>query len=235
MLELSDQVERSSDPGAYGPNPPRRRARENGVASNFANGPIQLVPAREDLFLDGDEADHAFEVLDGIVCAYRILPEGERQIVAFYYPGDFLGYCCIGNHSYSAQALTTVRVRRIPRATLERTIQQKPDVAQRFLRIAGVELTATRDHLACLAAKSAAARIALFLLGLSRRNKILGQDPSHIRLPMTRTDIGDYLGLTIETVSRTLGRMKRKGLIEIPKPSHVIIRDAASLKTPNDI
>ena len=194
-------------------------------------GSVHSVAAREDMFFDGDDAKDVYEVLDGIVCAYRILPDGERHIISFYYPGDVIGNCSLGTYAYTAQALTPVRVRRIPRAVLERSMAQRPELAQRFLRLAALELAATRDHLICLAAKSADSKLAAFLLALSRRNEEMGEDPHQIKLPMTRLDIADYLGLTIETVSRTLSKFKRKGLIDLPRATLVIIEDARGLAT----
>ncbi len=192
-------------------------------------GSVQCIPAREDIFFDGDEASHVYEVRDGIVCAYRILPDGERHIISFYYPGDMIGNCSLGTYAYSAQALTPVRVRRIPRSVLERSMAQRPELAQRFLRLAAIELAATRDHLLCLAAKSAEAKLAAFLLALSRRNAEQGESPDEIRVPMTRLDIADYLGLTIETVSRTLSKFKRNGIIDLPRATLVQLKDADRL------
>ena len=188
-------------------------------------GTIQSAAPREDIFLDGDDARNVFEVVEGIVCAYRILPDGERHIVSFYFPGDMIGNCNLGTYSYSAQALTPVRLRRIPRSVIERSMAQRPELAQRFLRLAALELAATRDHLLCLAAKSADAKLAAFLLALSRRNEEQGEDPNQIRLPMTRLDIADYLGLTIETVSRTLSKFRRNGLIDLPRATLVVLKN----------
>lgn len=186
--------------------------------------------AREDLFLEGDKATHVIEVLDGIVCAYRLLADGQRHVASFYFPGDMIGYCCVGAHSFSAQALTPVRVRRIPRASLERLLERKPDLARRLLKLASEELTATRDHLLCIASKSAEAKMAAFLIALARRNEAAGEDPTRISLPMTRVDIGDYLGLTIETVSRTLSKLKRVGIIALPRTSLVVLCDPERLQ-----
>jgi CRP/FNR family transcriptional regulator len=190
---------------------------------------IRAIPAREDVFLDGDEATHVFEILSGIICAYRLLPDGQRHVICFYYPGDMIGYCTDDVHSFSAQALTPVRVRSIPRTAFEREMQQRPELAQSLLRIATRELSATRDHLLCMAAKSAEARMASFLLALSRRNAMSGENPLEVRLPMTRLDIADYLGLTIETVSRIITKFKRRGLIELPRATQVVIRNLHGL------
>ena len=209
---------------------PRRH--ESSAPSSFGPlgfSPTQTLDPREDLFLDGDDASHLYEVIEGIVCAYRILPDGGRHIVSFYYPGDVLGYCSTQAYAFSAQALTSVSVRRIALVSLERQMRQRPELAQKLLRMAAVELTATRDHLVCLAAKSAEAKTASFLLALSRRNAAVGENPAEIRLPMTRLDIADYLGLTLETVSRMLSKFKRQGLIDLPRATLVSIRDARTL------
>lgn len=214
---------------AYAPSQPVRAV---GDEASDADGTLTgCYDAREDLFLEGDKATHVIEVLDGIVCAYRLLPDGHRHVASFYFPGDMLGYCCVGAHSFSAQALTPVRVRRIPRASLERLLDQKPDIARKLLKLAAEELTATRDHLLCIASKSAEAKMAAFLLALSRRNEAAGEDPTRVSLPMTRVDIGDYLGLTIETVSRTLSKLKRVGIIALPRTSLVVLRDMERLDT----
>lgn len=190
---------------------------------------VCVYHARSDLFLEGDDASHVLEVLEGVICAYRLLPDGHRHVVSFYYPGDLLGYCCLNLHAFSAQALTTVRVRRIPRHAVDRMVELKPEFARKLLKIAASELTATRNHLLCLASKSAEAKMASFILALSRRNANAGEDATRVNLPMTRVDIGDYLGLTIETVSRTLSKLKRAGIISLPRTSVVVIRQPAEL------
>lgn len=189
-----------------------------------------IYAPREDLFLEGDEASHLLEVVEGVVCAYRLLPDGHRHVVSFYFPGDLIGYCCTGTQTFSAQALNKVRSRRIPRHLVNQMIESRPGFAKRLLKLAADELAMTREHLLCLAAKSADARMAVFLLALARRNGDAGGDASRFELPMTRVDIGDYLGLTIETVSRTFSKLKRSGVIALPRTTTVIIRDAAALR-----
>ncbi|MCB1521994.1 MAG: helix-turn-helix domain-containing protein [Hyphomicrobiaceae bacterium] len=198
-------------------------------ADPFSAAMPSVYAPREDLFLEGDDATHMCEVIEGVICAYRLLPDGHRHVVSFYFPGDLIGYCCSGCQSFSAQALTRVRVRRIPRSAISQMIETRPGFARRLLELASGELMMTREHLLCLAAKSAEARLAAFLLALSRRNADAGTDPKQVFLPMTRLDIGDYLGLTIETVSRTLSKFKRSGIIALPRTTSVLIRDEAAL------
>lgn len=197
---------------------------------DLGNVPVTAFEPREDLFLEGDDAAHLVEVVEGVVCGYRLLPDGQRHVVSFYFPGDFLGYCCLGTHAFSAQAVSRVKVRRIQRSAVDRLVENRPDFARKLLRLAASELTATRDHLLCLASKSAEAKMASFLLALSRRNESVGENPTRVHLQMTRVDIGDYLGLTIETVSRTLSKFKRAGKIALPRTSIVEILQREELE-----
>lgn len=206
------------------------RPGEDIVIDQLSHAMPSVYAPREDLFLEGDEAAHLLEVVEGVVCAYRLLPDGQRHVVSFYFPGDLIGYCCAGAHTFSAQALNKVRVRRIPRPLINQLIETRPDFARRLLKLAAEELAMTREHLLCLAAKSAEARMAVFLLALSRRNRDAGGDASRIELPMTRVDIGDYLGLTIETVSRTFSKLKRSGIIALPRTTTVLIKAPEELR-----
>lgn len=206
-----------------------RMASEDILFESGSQSTSAIYAPREDLFLEGDEASHLLEVVEGVVCAYRLLPDGHRHVVSFYFPGDLIGYCCAGSHTFSAQALNKVRARRIPRHLINQMVETRPGFARRLLKLAADELRMTREHLLCLAAKSAEARMAVFLLALSRRNSDAGSDPHRIDLPMTRVDIGDYLGLTIETVSRTFSKLKRSGVIALPRTTTVLIRDVDSL------
>ncbi len=210
--------------------PRPERPRGPSATEPLAGATLATFDTREDLFLEGDEATHLFEILEGMVCAYRLLPDGTRHVVSFYFPGDLIGYCCIGVYPFNAQGLGEVRVRRIPRASIDRMVERRPDFARRLLKLAADELIATRDHLLCVAAKSAEAKMAAFLLALSERNAQAGCDPRRIELLMTRIDIGDYLGLTIETVSRTLSKLKRSAIISLPQTNLVVIHDVARLR-----
>ncbi|HWV81138.1 MAG TPA: helix-turn-helix domain-containing protein [Hyphomicrobiaceae bacterium] len=184
---------------------------------------------REDLFLEGDEASHVYEVMSGVVCLYRIMPDGGRHILAFRFPGDIVGLCSPANYGYNAQAVGDARVRRISRAGLERMIDERADFARKLLRMAAAELNAMRDHLTCLASKSAEAKVADFLLMLIERSTARAGADVVVDLPMTRTDIGDYLGLTIETVSRTISKMRRSGIIDLPRTTRVVVRSEERL------
>jgi CRP/FNR family transcriptional regulator, anaerobic regulatory protein len=202
------------------------RARAPGAGDHA--GTIHLGN-REDLFLEGDEASHVHEVTDGVVCLYRIMPDGNRHILAFRFAGDIIGLCSPATYSYNAQAVGDTRVRRISRTGLERMIDERSDFARKLLRMATSELNAMRDHLTCLASRSAEAKVADFLLMLAERSRTRAGDAVIVNLPMTRTDIGDYLGLTIETVSRTISKMRRAGVIDLPRTTQVVVHSTDRL------
>jgi CRP-like cAMP-binding protein len=194
------------------------------------DAPAQTMAARQDIFFEGDRATHIFEIVEGTVAAYRILPDGERHVVSFYFPGDVLGYCCGRTYGMSAHTITAVKLKRVPSACVERMMDARPEFARRLLQLASDELKATRDHLLCIAAKSAEAKMASFLLALSHRNATMGDNPAEVMLQMTRIDIADYLGLTVETVSRTLTKMKTAGVISLPRSTCVLLRDDRALE-----
>jgi CRP/FNR family transcriptional regulator len=209
------------------------RAAPSSVRTNelgIAGATVFALAAKQDLFVEGDPADFVYEVLEGTVTGYRILADGERHVTSFYFPGDLLGYCCASFYNMSVQAVGAAKVRRIPRMAMERLLEAKPDLTRRLLRMATEELSATRDHLLCIAAKSAEAKIASFLLALLRRNRDAGVDNGEIVLAMTRHDIADYLGLTVETVSRSLTKLKTAGVIALPRATRVQVRDRAALQ-----
>jgi CRP-like cAMP-binding protein len=108
-------------------------------------------------------------------------------------------------------------------------IDERSDFARRLLRMATAELNAMRDHLTCLASKSAEAKVADFLLMLAGRSTARAGNAVVVNLPMTRTDIGDYLGLTIETVSRTISKLRRTGVIDLPRTTQVVVRSTGRL------
>lgn len=227
MLALSHVAEQDFPPRSSDRSP----ARWTPAGALGLEAHSYILPAKQDIFVEGDRAAYVYEIVEGTVAAYRILPDGERHVMSFYFAGDILGYCCGRSYAMSAHSITAVRLRRIPVAALERMIDSEPELARRLLRLAAEELTATRDHLVCIAAKSAEAKMASFLIALSRRNQATGQNPTELLLPMTRIDIGDYLGLTVETVSRTLTKMKQAGVISLPRASRVLLKNLSALET----
>lgn len=199
------------------------------LAESLAHGAVRPYNAREHIFCEGDVAAHVFRVESGNVCIYRMVPDGRRQVIDFAYPGDIIGLGALRVHAASAQATSKIRVRCIPTATLHEIAQSDPAFGLKLYEAMAQELIAARELLFTISQRTAAERLAAFLLALSRRNQRHGDDPSEIVLPMTRADIADFLGLTIETVSRNFTKFRAEGLIDIEQCILVTILDAKRL------
>ncbi len=182
------------------------------------------------LFREGDPADHVYNVTAGVIRVYKLLPDGRRQITGFLFPGDFLGIAVNEAHAYSAEAVTSAAVCRFRRGELEALLGRFPKLEQRLLSIASHELAAAQEQMMLLGRKTARERVASFLVMLSDRAAARGLPDNPVPLPMLRTDMSDYLGLTLETVSRTLGRLKRDGLVADAPDGGVVIIDRDGLE-----
>lgn len=181
----------------------------------LARGQTRTIEAKEHLFCEGDAASHVYRVELGHICIYRMMPDGRRQVVDFAYPGDLIGLGALEEHSDSAQAMERTIVRAMPLATLRELAQSDSRLGLKLYEALSRELMAARELLFTVSQRTAAERVAAFLLALSRRNVRRGENPFEIVLPMTRMDIADFLGLTIETVSRTLTKLRHEGVIDL--------------------
>jgi CRP/FNR family transcriptional regulator len=175
----------------------------------------KMFAAKAMLFDQGAIAGNVFNVTDGMVRLYKSLPDGRRQIVGFALPGDFLGLALMDRYGVAAEAVTDVKVCRFSRATFLGYIDGKPHLLRRLHEFAGHELSLAQDQMLLLGRRSAEEKVAAFLLNLQKRYGRLGAISVTVPLPMTRQDIADYLGLTIETVSRTLTKFAREKIIVI--------------------
>ena len=202
-----------------------------GFDQTLAQASLRRVEAKEFVFAEGDPATHVFRVETGAVALYRILADGRRQIVGFAYPGDLIGLGAQGEHVMNAQATKPTRLRCVPFATLHHSAAKDPTLGFKLYEALARELAATRDLMLTTGQRSAIERVVSFLLAFSRRNARNGQDPADFELPMTRADIGDFLGLTIETVSRTFTKLKMLGVIELPQSNRVRVVDIDELES----
>jgi CRP/FNR family transcriptional regulator len=173
------------------------------------------------LFDEGEEAGSVFNVTSGCLKVYKLLPDGRRQVTGFLFAGDFLGLAKQETYAFSAEAVTPCLLCRFPRHKLENLMQRLPKIEQRLLSIASNELAAAQEQMLLLGRKTAREKIASFLLMLSKRAKQRGQAGDPVSVPMSRTDIGDYLGLTTETVSRTFTQLKQDSIIQL-LPNHQV-------------
>lgn len=167
-----------------------------------------------------------YNLLNGVMRLYKLLPDGRRQIVGFALPGDFLGMATSTRHSFSADAIGSVAVCRFSRTSFARFIEDKPHLLRRINELAVRELSQAQDHMVLLGRRSAKEKVATFLIGWRDRLAQLKGPTKTVPLPMSRQDIADYLGLTIETVSRTFTKLDRDGVIEI-MPGSVSLLDPA--------
>lgn len=201
-----------------------------GFEQALAHASLRRVEAKEFVFTEGDPTTHLFRVETGAIALYKILADGRRQIVGFAYPGDLIGLGAQGEHMMNAQAIKPTRLRCVPVGTLHQSAAKDPALGFKLYEALARELAATRDLILTTGQRSATERVVSFLLAFSRRNERNGQDPSEFELPMTRSDIGDFLGLTIETVSRTFTKLKTLGLIELPQSNRVKLVDIHELE-----
>lgn len=207
-----------------------------GLWEGLASGrdPVQTLKAKDVLFCEGDPAGTVFEVVEGTICKYRLLIDGRRQVLGFAGPGDLIGLAQGDVHRFNCQAVTPARLRRIPKNGLLRTAAQRPEIGEKLLTFATTELAAMQDYCLLLSRKSAQERLVSFLLTLADQQSggaaFDADGPVTVVLTMRRRDIADYLGLSVETVSRTLTALKNLGVIDVPHGSAVVIRDILELE-----
>lgn len=168
---------------------------------------------------EGEPAQHFFNITEGTARLFKLLPDGRRQIVGFARPGHFLGLASSAAYTVSAEAVEPVRLCRFPRARLYTLVGQFPALERRLLETAGNELAAAQEGMMLLGRKTARERVASFLVGWAAGGRPCAPLARRLHLPMPRGDMADYLGLTIETVSRTLTRLRKEGLIAMPTPT----------------
>jgi len=173
----------------------------------------------EELFAEGDEADCFYQVVSGAIRSYKLLSDGRRQIDAFHLPGDIFGLEAGTDHRFFAEALGKASVVAYRRSRLASLIQDDPTFRDKIMSSTLRSLERAQDHMLLLGRKTAREKLATFLLDLAQR--ICGGD-ERLELPMHRSDIADHLGLTIETVSRTLAQFARSGLIQFLPTSRSI-------------
>ena len=183
-------------------------------------GHIELGPGQT-LFQEQSEATTVYSVTAGTMKIYKLLPDGRCQVTGFLFPGDFLGLAQDDAYAYSAEAVTYTALCCYTRGQLESLMQRYPQMEQRLLGMAKHELVVAQEQMLLLGRKTARERLASFLLMLARGAIRRGQSGNPVFIPMSRSDIGDYLGLTTETVSRTFTQLKRNRLIEAESGSRI--------------
>ncbi len=188
------------------------------------------LPADVTLFREGDAADHVYSIASGTLKLYKLMSDGRRQIVGFLFSGDMFGLAVDGGYAYTAETVTPAQICRFTHRKLDTLRGEIPRLERKMFAMAVRDLAAAQEQMLLLGRKTAKERVASFLLKLSCRLELRGQPSSPVELPMSRADIADYLGLTIETVSRTFTHLKREGVIGLPTADHALLVDTRVLK-----
>jgi CRP-like cAMP-binding protein len=198
--------------------------------ASFADAPARQLRSNEPLFAEGDCKSNAYKIESGAVLVYKILSDGMRQIVSFAFPGDVIGLEAGDEHTYDAQTLAATRIRSLPIASLWRRAANDPALAKELLESLSRDVAEARDHLLTIGRLCATGRIATFLLALVRRNERKGLDAANIFLPVRRSDMADFLCLSVETVSRSLTELKISHVISLRGWRQIRIQDRAMLE-----
>ena len=180
----------------------------------------------EEIFGEGEAAGSVYRVLRGVVRTYRILADGRRQIAEFFLPGDIFGLEAGPEHGASAEAVTDCEVLAIRRSHLVERASHDASTAHKLWSLTLNRLGRSEEHMLVLGRKNACERLAWFLIDMSVRIPA----PDRIELPMSRQDIADFLGLTIETVSRTMTQLQDEGVIALPSCRQVVMLDKTALR-----
>ena len=192
-----------------------------------AFGTVSHYSGRKAIFSEGDEADFSFIILAGAVRLFMTRSEGSRTVVAFALPGDFFGIEWLGQHTLSAETIDGATLVCFGSKHLRRLADENKFVRAELFWIHRHSLWATQTHLGTLSRHSAVERVATFLVELLDRS---GRPEKLIDIPMSREDIGNYLGLTIETVCRVLTELKQRKLIDIPNRREIVVRNERALR-----
>jgi CRP/FNR family transcriptional regulator len=211
--------------------PPRPATIEIEPFAREPQGQKLRFAAHSLIFLEGDQADRTFQVLDGVVMLYKLLADGRRQVVELLTEGDVFGFTHRPVYDCSAEALGAVSITAFPSSVFDRS----PSLMRSFNRRLQAQMWALHDHAMLLGRKTALERVASFLLRCvpDRGQRCNGSeccnDEVEVRLTMTRQEIADYLGLTIETVSRAFSELRRRGVLATDRPEEVRINNVCRI------
>jgi CRP/FNR family transcriptional regulator len=188
-----------------------------------------VVEPGQVLTREGEAQTSVFNITSGSARAYKLTPDGRRQITGFLFAGDFVSLSDQPNHVATVEAVEPLTACRFRKADWRALMAQRRDLEGALLARAGDELAAAQSQMLLLGRKTAIERLASFLTALPANDPARPLPAGHIRLPMTRTEIADYLGLTLETVSRTFGRLKRQGILREANRHDVEVLDEKRL------
>ncbi len=186
---------------------------------------------KENIFLQNDPSNYLYNITEGNVKIYQLLDDGRIQIIGFLYPGDFFGSYRNNKYNYCAEAIGELKTCVFDQKILDKYLDENPILAKELLNKTSFELTLAQDRLTVLGKLNAGERLVKFLLNISEQRNRIGWKNNPISLPMTRQDIADYLGITIETVSRELSNLKTSNIIKIITSKQIYLSNIEELKS----
>lgn len=208
----------------------RISSRTPSAISQRETAQVRRLAAGESLYYEGDDASFVYEVLEGVLRTSKVLCDGRRLVVSFNFPGQIVGISHDKTQHATCEAIAPAKVAVIKRSALSSIVSDRPEFAEQLLQFTAESLNTMQDHFLVLGRKCASEKIASFLLALAQREPVSESGSVSFHLPMTRSDIADYLGLTIETVSRNLTALKNQGVIDLPQTNLVRVGNIERLK-----
>ncbi|HZD54214.1 MAG TPA: Crp/Fnr family transcriptional regulator, partial [Woeseiaceae bacterium] len=197
---------------------------------------LELVQRRREisrgqaLFFEGDAAEQVYILTGGTVRLTKMTPDGRRQITGFRIAGDLIGLAHRGSYHYTAEAIDAVSACRIGQRAFGQLCERFPGLQRRLLRHVCDELAQAQEQMLSLGRRSVRERLVILLLSLRGRIAEHGHADSAIHLPMRRSDIADFIGTTVETVSRILTRLRKEGLIELPRSDLIVVKNDEAME-----
>lgn len=201
---------------------------ENEIYSGASQ--TKVMPTDSSLFHEGDDAEYLYEVLEGVVRNSKVLIDGRRQVLNFGYPGDIIGLSHDSYYHSDCDALSDVKLRVIHKNAFKDDMVSDPGFCAKLLQSAVAEVNHMQDHFMMLGCKSAMEKLASFLIAIMDRQSEVTECRKCFDLPMKRSDIADFLGLTIETISRNLTKLRKLGIIDLPTTQRVCVNKPTVLR-----
>ena len=186
---------------------------------------------KEAIFLQQEQSKNLYNITKGNVKIYRLLSDGRIQIIGFLYPGDFFGSYKKEKYNYSAESIGDLRLCVFNQQSLDNYLEENMNLAKELLHMTSHELTLAQDRMMVLGKMNASERVAKFILNISKQRLRIGWQNNPISIPMTRQDIADYLGLTLETISREFSKLKAANTIKFLTSKQIYITDRDKLSS----
>ncbi len=194
------------------------------LSTDFQKAAKQIICAED------EKAEHIYNIRSGAVRLSKMLSDGRRQITGFLFAGDFFGLSCKDKYSFTAEAITEVKICRFNRTKIIESFQDYPRLGERVFDMTRTELNSTHDQMLLLGRKTAKEKLCSFLIIMKEKSgRINVRDENEVDIPMSRSDIADYLGLTVETVSRQFTNLHKLGLIELDGAHRVFLKNSKAL------